>query len=168
MKNNSTIYKNPQEQRVIDLSQLGALVSAGGPIEILQPSHFLQVGDVVYYNVKTRLFAKAVADNTIETEACGVVSAVVDKDNFVAVGNGLVVTDRYAFGEGAPLYLSDVHPGKLVSIAPATVIKQIATQAASGIMVDIQRGYHWFGASSSEELEPYTQAELDEIIKNIW
>lgn len=168
MKNNSTIYKNPYEQRVLDLSQLGALVSAGGSIDIVQPSHFLQVGDVVYYNVKTKLFSKAVAVNNIDAEACGVVSEVINKDNFVVVGHGIVATDRYAFDDGTPLYLSDVCPGKLVSIAPATVIKQIATQRAHGIMIDIQRGYHVYGASSSEELESYTQTELDEIIKNIW
>lgn len=168
MKKNSTIYKNPQEQRIIDLSQLGTMVYAGGSIEIAQPNHFLQVGDVVYYNVKTRLFAKAVAVNSIESEVCGIVSEVSDKDNFVIINSGIIETGRYAFDEGAVLYLSDAHPGKLVSIAPATIIKQIATQLAHGIMVDIQRGYQITDDDSSEELEPYTQAELDAIIRNIW
>lgn len=168
MKNNSTIYKNPQEQRIIDLSQLGTLIYAGGAIEITQPNHFLQTGDVVYYNVKTRLFAKAVAVNNIEGEVCGIVSEVSDKDNFTIINSGVVETNRYTFDEGTVLYLSDAHPGKLVSIAPASVIKQIATQLAHGIMVDIQRGYRVADDSSTEELEPYTQAELDEIIRNIW
>ena len=59
--------------------------------------------------------------------------------------------------------------GKLVSIEPSYIIKQIAIQLSDGIMIDIQRGYKTPNIeSSSEILEPYTQAELDEIIKNIW
>lgn len=168
MRNNSTIYKNPQEQHIFDLSQLGTLVYAGGSIEINQENHFFQVGDVLYYNIKEKIFAKAVAVNNIESEVCGLVSEVIDKDNFVIIGDGILETDRYTFEEGKELYLSDAHPGKLVSIAPTDVIKQIATQLTNGIMIDIQRGYRTSNPTSSEELEPYTQAELDEIIKNIW
>lgn len=168
MKNNSTIYKNPQEQHLFDLSKLGTLIYAGGLIEIAQPNHFFQIGDVLYYNVQTKMFAKAVAINTIESEVCGVVSSVPDKDNFVLVTEGKVETDKYTFDVDSPLYLSDAHPGKLVSIPPADVIKQIAIQTTNGIIVDIQRGYRTINSTPVDDMEPYTKEELDEIIKNIW
>ena len=56
MKHNSLIYKNPQEHHIIDLSQLGTIMYAGGLIEINQPNHYFQVGDVLYYNIKDNIF----------------------------------------------------------------------------------------------------------------
>lgn len=168
MRNNSTIYKNPQEQYLFDLSVLGTIMYEEKVVEINQPNHFFQVGDVLYYNIKTQIFAKAVAVNDIESEVCGAVLKVIDKDHFVITAKGEIETDRYTFDEGTPLYLSNAQPGKLVSIEPYDIIKQIATQTVNGIMIDIQRGYHTVNPTVSEELEPYTQEELDEIIKNIW
>ena len=167
--NNSTIYKNPQDQHIFDLSQIGILNHENKTIEINQQNHYFQVTDVLYYDIKNHKFAKALARNTIESEVCGVVSEIIDVDNFVMITNGKIKTTRYTFAQGTILYLSDVHEGKLVSIQPAYTIKQIATQLSDGIMIDIQRGYRTPNAkSSSETLEQYTQAELDEIIKNIW
>ena len=105
----------------------------------------------------------------MESEVCGVVSEIIDIDNFVMITNGEIKTTRYTFTPGTILYLSDAHEGKLVSIQPVYTVKQIATQLSDGIMIDIQRGYRTPNTESgSETLEPYTQAELDEIIKNIW
>ena len=168
MKHNSLIYKNPQEHHIIDLSQLGTIMYAGGLIEINQPNHYFQVGDVLYYNIKDNIFSQAVAVNDIESEVCGVVSNVIDNDNFIIVSEGKIDTDRYTFEENTILYLSNVYPGKLVSIAPTDIIKQIATQTTNGIIVNIQRGYKLSQSNYSEDLEEYTKDELDEIIKNIW
>ena len=56
-----------------------------------------------------------------------------------------------------------------MSIAPVNVVKQVATQAINGIIIDIQRGYKISEDNPSDEsLEPYTIEELDEIIANIW
>lgn len=168
MKNNSTIFKNPQDQYLFDLSILGTITHENKVIEINQQNHYFQVGDVLYYNVKTQKFAKAVAVNNIESEVCGVISKVIDKDNFIVLTEGEIKTNRYTFNVSTRLYLSDVYPGKLVSIKPQYVVKQIATQTVDGIMINIQQGLRTPEASSSEELESYTQEELDEIIKNIW
>lgn len=167
-RNNSTIYKNPQDQHIFDLTQLGTIIYAGGSVIVDQQNHYFQIGDVLYYNIKEKKFAKAVAVNNIESEVCGVVSSIKDKDTFVISGDGIIETERYTFDEGAALFLSDVHPGKLVSIPPANVVKQIAIQATNGIIVDIQRGYKTGKTETVEEIEFYTQEELDEIIKNIW
>lgn len=168
MKNNSIIFKNPHDQYLFDLSILGTIIHENKTIEINQQNHYFQVGDVLYYNVKTQMFAKAIAVNNIESEACGVVSKIIDKDNFIILSKGEIETDRYTFNIDTPLYLSSANPGKLVSIEPQDVIKQIATQTINGIMIDIQRGYRTLNPSFIEELESYTQEELDEIIKNIW
>ena len=166
---NSTIYKNPQDQHLFDLSYFGVLTFEKKIIEIHQENHYLRIGDILYYNIKEHKFDKAIAKNTIESEVCGGVIDVIDNNNFVLITGGKIPTDRYSFEEGTKLYLSDAHEGKLVSIEPNYTIKQIATQLSDGIMIDIQRGYRTPNAKSgSEILEPYTQAELDEIIKNIW
>ena len=89
-------------------------------------------------------------------------------DYFEIVTTGLILTDRYNFDEGTVLYLSDATAGKLVSIAPADIIKQVATCVTNGIIVDIKRAYKLTDTTSTDEYEAYTQAELDEIINNIW
>ena len=166
---NSIIYKNPQDQHLFDLSYLGILNHERKTIEINQQNHYFQIGDVLYYDIKNHKFAKALARNTIESEVCGVVSEIIDVNNFVIITNGEIKTTRYTFNPGTILYLSDAHEGKLVSIQPSYTIKQIATQLSDGIMIDIQRGYRTpITYDSSDSLESYTQTELDEIIKNIW
>ena len=165
---NSTIYKNPQDQHIFDLSQIGILNHENKTIEINQQNHYFQVTDVLYYDIKNHKFAKALARNTIESEVCGVVSEIIDVNNFVIITNGEIKTTRYTFNPGTILYLSDVNAGKLVSIQPHSVIKQIAIQDTNGIIINIQRGLKTTSTSSSENLEPYTKEELDEIIKNVW
>ena len=166
---NSIIYKNPQDQHLFDLSYLGILNHERKTIEINQQNHYFQIGDVLYYDIKNHKFAKAIAKNSIESEVCGVVSEIIDIDNFVIITNGKIQTTRYNFEIGTSLYLSNAHEGKLVSIEPNNIVKQVATQIPNGIMINIQRGYKISNTESgSETLEPYTQTELDEIIKNIW
>ena len=165
---NTNIFKNPQEPHLFDLSSIGSVIHEDKTIQINQIDHYFQKGEVLYYDVRTNKFARAIAVNNIESEACGIVSDVIDKDNFVLIAKGLLETDQYTFDENTPLYLSDAHAGKLVSIQPHSVIKQIAIQATNGIIIDIQRGWKTTSTSSSENLEPYTKAELDEIIKNVW
>lgn len=168
MRYNSDIYKDPEENHLFDLSSIGMITHEDKTIEISQNNHFFKTGDVLYFNVKTGMFAKAIAVNGIESEVCGVVSEVISKDSFTIVTKGSIQTDEYTFDVNTPLYLSNAHAGRLTSIPPYNVIKQVAIQDSSGILVDIQRGMKTTETSSSEELESYTKAELDEIIKNIW
>lgn len=165
---NTNIYKNPEDQHLFDLSDIGTIIHKDRAIKINQEKHYFQVGDVLYYNVKTNLFNKAVAVNNIASEVCGVVSKVIDSNNFVLIAKGKIETDKYTFDENTPLYLSSSYPGKLTDTSPQNVIKQVGYQLIDGIMVDIQRGYYMVNSSQTKELEPYTQEELDEIIKNIW
>ena len=165
---NTNIYKNVFKQQVSDLSFVGQVKYQGDNMTFTQESHKFQPGDVLYYDAVSKKFDKALAINAIESEVCGVVSEVVDVDNFVLSTSGYVKLDRYQFEIDKPLYLSEHVPGKLQSIIPTTVAKQIATQSHNGIMIDIQRGFKISDIEIDFSLEPYTREELDEIIKNVW
>lgn len=169
MKNNSIISKNLHKYHVLDLTDIG-VITCNNFTEIVQHNHNFQIGDALYYNVKEQVFDKAIAINNIESEVCGVVSEIKDIDTFIIVTNGEIITSRYDFKVNTALYLSDARPGKLVSIGPKDIVKQIATKTIDGIIVDIQRGFKTANhqQSSTEALESYTKEELNEIIKNIW
>lgn len=168
-KNNSVIFKNPYDKCLIDLSYLGTLEHIDKDILLHQENHYFQIGDVLYYNLAENKFAKAIANNSIESEVCGVVSGVTDEHNFSIKTQGFIETDRYGFDDGTNLYLSESSSGKLISIEGSIIVKQIATQAPNGIIVNIQRGYKTDNPSGQDtDYELYTKSELDEIIKNVW
>lgn len=166
-KLNSNIYKNPEEQHIIDLSNIGTIEVINNQ-EIVQEDHYFHVGDVIYYDIQLKRFSLALAYNNIESEVVGLVSQIIDNDTFVLTNTGTLYTDRYTFPKNTVLYLSDINPGKLVSIAP-TFVKPVAIQTTNGIIIDIARGWaDENSVSESTEYEAYTQEELDEIISNIW
>jgi hypothetical protein len=165
---NTNIYKNVFNKQVSDLSFIGQVKYQGDSMEFTQERHNFQPGDVLYYDAVSKKFDKALAINTVESELCGVVCEIVDVDTFVLTTSGYVKLDKYQFDIDKPLYLSENVPGKLQSIAPVSVVKQIATQSYNGIIVDIQRGFKISDTEIDFSLEPYTQEELDEIIKNVW
>lgn len=165
---NSNIYKNPEEHHLFDLSQFGTTKVINNQ-EIAQARHYFQVGDVIYYDIKKKKFALALAINDIESEVVGLVSEVINENTFFLSNTGELITNRYSFPLGTQLYLSNMIPGKLVSIQPGNVIKPIATQSSNGIIIDIGRG--WIPENPTTDkvvYEKYTKEELDEIINNIW
>lgn len=165
---NTNIYKNVFTKQVSDLSFIGQVKYQGDSMEFIQERHNFQPGDVLYYDAVSKKFDKALAINTVESEVCGVVCEIVDVDTFVLTTSGYVKLDKYQFDIDKPLYLSENVPGKLQSIAPVSVVKQIATQSYNGIIVSIQRGFKISDTEVDFSLEPYTREELDEIIKNVW
>ncbi len=169
-KNNSTILEAPYGHDIHDLTFLGTYRHINDDVIIQQENHGFQVGDVIYYNIQQQTFEKALAINAIESEVCGVISSVVDNHMCKFITSGTIKTDKYNFDVDTPLYLSEYIPGKLVSIIPTDVKKQIAIQTENGLLIDIQRGYRLTQSDKTEspDLEPYTQDELDEIIQNIW
>lgn len=168
MKTNSVIYKNPEKEKVFDLTGVGTYTKHGESIiSVIQENHMFQKGDAIYYDVNKQEFSKAIAQNTIESEVCGLVTDIKSKDEFTITPKGLIKTDRYDFSPGTILYLSDAVYGNLVSIEPR-IIKQVGIQVPGGIMINIQRGFLYPEEETDIELEPYTQQELEEIIKNVW
>lgn len=166
-KNNSVIYKNPDKTALVDLSTIGTLKTEKTEIRIQQANHFFRTGDVLYFNPNTNEFAKALAINNIESEVCGVVSEVVDNNEFIILTEGFVKTDKYNFPIGSVLYLSEVIPGFLMSVQPTHILKQVAVQSINGIQVSIQMGFHLSDNPIKVTLEPYTKDELDDIILNV-
>lgn len=166
-KLNSNIYKNPEERHIINLSNIGTIEVINNQ-EIVQEDHYFNVGDAIYYDIQLKRFSLALAYNNIESEVIGLVSQIIDNDTFVLTNTGTLYTDRYTFPNNTVLYLSDINPGKLVSIAP-TFVKPVAIQTTNGIIIDIARGWaDKDSVSEPTEYEAYTQEELDEIISNIW
>lgn len=166
-KKNSTIFKNPEDPHLINLTLLGTISREDTTITIEQEDHCFQIGDVLYYDIKNLKFGKALAINTMEGEVCGIVSEVTDQNRFVLITEGKLVTDRYKYLPTSPLFLSEVIPGTLMSIPPTSVSKQVAVQVEDGIQVDIHMGYYLGGEAAKVGLEPYTKEELDEIILNV-
>ncbi len=170
MKNNSVIFKNPEDDHLIDLTYLGTMLKEDTTIQITQDNHFFIPGDVLAYNLESKKFIRALAVNTIQSEVCGVVSEYIDSNNFILVAKGIVNAPQYKFPNGSILYLSEVIPGKLMSIQPTNVFREIATQVSNGVIeVKLKVGLTT-GISTQqpqETLEPYTKTELDEIIVNV-
>lgn len=166
-KTNSVIYKNSENDSLIDFSTIGTIKTEDSEIRIKQDKHFFQVGDALYFNPTDNKFGKALAVNNIESEVCGVVSEVPNENEFIIVTEGFIKTDRYNFNADAPLYLSEVIPGFLMSSPPTYIVKQVGIQSINGIHVSIQMGFYVSSNSVKVTFEPYTKEELDDIILNV-
>ena len=165
---NSIIYKNPEEYSVLDFTNIGIKLYEDKIMDIHQENHYFNIGDALFYNIKTKKFEKALAENSIFSEVCGVVSKIKSIDDFEIISYGEIQTNRYTFELNTKLYLSDMQPGKLLSIHPAIIVKEIATQVEEGIFVNIKRALKTTATSDVNTYENYTQEELNEIISNIW
>lgn len=169
MTTNSVIFKNPEDDHLIDLTYLGIMLRENTTVQITQENHFFMIGDVLAYSPSEKAFIRAIAINTMDSEICGLVSEVIDNDNFIIVCKGQINAPQYQYPNGSTLWLSEVNPGKLMSIKPTKTFRQVGTQVSPGVInVDLQMGLTMGGSSpSGEPLERYTKDELDEIIANI-
>lgn len=168
MKTNSTIFKNPEDEHLIDLTYLGTMLRENSTIQIEQKNHFFMPGDVLAYSLKDKEFIRAIALNTMESEICGVVSESIDQNNFILVVKGVVQTPQYKYPNGSILWLSEVVPGKLVSVNPTKTFRQVATQVSPGVIdVELKMGVTMGSYRPIEQLDHYTKEELDEIILNV-
>lgn len=170
MKVNSVIFKNPEDDHLIDLGYLGTMLRENSTVQIMQRNHYFMAGDVLAYDIKKHYFVRAIAMNTMQSEICGVVSSVIDLDNFTLVVKGTVETPQYQYPDGSTLWLSEVIPGKLNSVTPTKTFKEVATQVSPGVIeVELKMGITMgsYKESSSGPLEHYTKEELDEIILNL-
>ena len=167
MKTNSTIFKNPEEDHLIDLSYIGTMLREKIYIDVTQEGHYFIPGDVLAYNLKDKKFIKAIAVNTMDSEVCGVVLESIDMNHFTLTTQGTVYAPQYNYPNDSTLWLSEVIPGKLMSIAPTSTFRKVAKQISPGIIeVSLEIGLTT-GAYVTDTLEYYTQQELDEIILNV-
>lgn len=85
--------------------------------EVNQTSHGFIVGDVLRLNATT--YVKAQADNSVNSEVVGIVSSVVDVDNFTLLTSGSI-TGLSSLTAGAVYFLDPVTAGAITSTEPNT------------------------------------------------
>jgi hypothetical protein len=103
-----------------------------------QTAHGLSAGDVVYCSDAG--YKKAIANESPSVEAVGVVSKIIDIDNFRVSTGGLLKTNLFnQYSTGTVLFLSEATEGALTD-AEGYVSKPIAIKVNNGIIIDIQRG----------------------------
>ena len=140
--NNSVIYRDVDEERILDFSHIGSNVNAN-EIVLTEPNHYFILGDAIFYDIYSNHYRRALANNSIMSEVIGVVSEIIDINTFKLTLKGNIILDRYSnIQEGSFLYLSPLITGKLIPDEPENVSKIIAVKIQDGIKVDIQRGYH--------------------------
>jgi hypothetical protein len=95
-------------------------------VTVNQPGHGLSLGDVIRVS-NTGTLVKAQGDNLADAQAIGVVTEVIDPNNFVLQTEGFV-TDAITqddggsqLVEGTPYYLSPTVAGKVTSVPPSGI-----------------------------------------------
>lgn len=105
-----------------DTEIIAVPVSGGGGsstaivILITQAAHGFSAGQVVYYNVSQ--YSLAYAQNAGEAEVIGLVSNVVDANNFYLLVAGQAIIEGATFTAGDVYFLSDTTPGALTLTEP--------------------------------------------------
>ena len=113
----------------------------GSTLEVEQTGHALVVGDVVRWNATA--YVKAQADSETNAEVAGMVTEVVDVDNFVLTTGGPVEGLAGLVDSNPVYYLSDTVAGALTATEPTDpgeVSKPllIPTSATTGVFVNMR------------------------------
>lgn len=133
-------------------------------LEINQVAHGLSVGNVVYLKSDGK-YAKAFAEDSDRIEVVGVITEVVDADNFVITVSGeFQSTDYNSYANGTVLYLSDKTAGVLIN-NPVDYMKPIAIKISTGILINIQRANAY---SFEGTFLHYSAEEITEAIESLW
>ena len=139
--------------------------SSGNQINITQQLHNLQLGDVVYLK-QDGLYDKAFGEDSDRIEVVGIVTNIIDDDNFVITTSGEFKTDLYNnYSNGTVLYLSDSVSGTLTD-NPVNYIKPIAIKINTGILINIQRANIY--SLDTPNIEHYTEDEIINAVNSLW
>lgn len=87
-------------------------------VDIAQTSHSFSVGEVLYYDGLT--YALANADDVLTSDVVGIVSEVIDANNF-ALATGGMISGLAGLAPGSVYFLSDTVAGALTLTEPTTV-----------------------------------------------
>jgi hypothetical protein len=170
----ATAIISPDEGNALEVRENGLYCSGGGTstggnansniLNIQQTAHNLLVGDVVYLKSDGK-YAKAFGEDSERIEVVGIITEVVDADNFVITVSGEFQTTGYdGYPNGTVLYLSDKTTGALTD-NPMSYIKPIAIKISSGILINIQRANE-YGFEGS--ILYYTTDEVIDAIEDLW
>lgn len=116
-------------------------------IDVTQVNHEFIVGDFIYYDNRTNLYQKAIAKDDFDINIVGMVSYIYDTNKFEYVCSGLVETDLFTetngYVQGMPLYISDLHAGKVTQEQP-NISKAVGYPIANiGLIISIERGIQY-------------------------
>jgi len=163
--NNSVIFRDVYENKILDFSHIASDAKAN-IINLYEKNHFFEVGDAIYYDIYTHHYRRALAINSIMSEVIGVVSKIINLNEFQLTLRGDIILNRYdSISIGSPLYLSDIITGKLISNEPNKVSKIIGIKTDNGIRVNIQRGFH---LTDNEGYHPKYKEFLTKNLLNIF
>lgn len=167
------------QENIIDLMQLLLSNFNGGSgsssiIEIYQVDHNFVEGNVLYLK-DDGTYDLALCEDTKRVEVVGIVSKVINEDEFEIILSGFWETNIYDtdFIEGDVLYLSESESKKGTLINnPSKFLKPIAIKITDGIIINIQRASASkqivSGGGASVDIEYYTDQQILDMIDEIW
>lgn len=174
---NSIVFRRPEEP-FGDISDLG-VIHKNEDYEIktfprLWHDEF-KVGDVVYYNIQNKEYELAIARNTKQSEAVGVIYSLTET-TFDIIFSGFMdclkfgtETEQAIIPEATPVWLSDSVWGGMTLTKPTTVAKMIGLLYKTVILIRPDTGTYLTEDDPSWDVPAsYTQQELDDIISKTW
>lgn len=113
---------------------------------VTQETHGFEVGDFIYYH-PWNAYQKASAIDDYDSNIVGMVTKVIDNDNFEYMWSGFYATDIFSndngFTQGMPLYISDTDPGKATQEQP-DISKAVGYPVENiGLVISIERGIQY-------------------------
>lgn len=127
-------------------------VGASSTVSVNQTTHTFVVGDVLRNTTSDNVYAKAQADSAANAEVIGIVTEVVDADNFVITTSGMVDAAGAvpALAAGTVLFLSPTTAGALTATEPTTAGQISKPLAIIQDNDDTMVFFNWRGALISD------------------
>lgn len=118
---------------------------------VTQQNHGFVIGDFIYYH-PTDKYKKALGIDDYNINIVGMVTKVIDNDNFEYQWSGFFATDLFTikngFVQGMPIYISDVDAGKVTQQQP-DISKAVGYPVEDiGVIISIERGIQYNQESS--------------------
>ena len=149
------------------LDKINSKTSNSNILKIHQYAHHFSLGNVVYLGTDG-LYKLAFGEDSERIEVIGIVTEIIDKDNFIITISGGFETNIFdKYPDGTVLYLSDINNEYgMLTDNPKYYIKPIATKIINGILINIQRA-NMYNEDTACPLFCTTEEVLDAINK-LW
>lgn len=113
---------------------------------VTQTGHGFVVGDFIYYH-PNKAYQLALAKDDYDSNIVGMVTKVIDTNNFEYQWSGFFATDIYnndnGYVQGMPLYIAEDSPGKVVQEQP-DISKAVGYPVENiGLIISIERGIQY-------------------------
>lgn len=112
-----------------------------------QIAHGFSVGNFIFYSDNDNKYSKALAIDNYDINVVGMVTRVIDADNFEYMWSGYFATDLFdtahGYTQGMPLYLSNIAPGVAIQSQP-DISKTVGYPVENnGIIISLERGIQY-------------------------